>query len=169
MPGVGPVVALTFRATLDDDRRASSDGGPGQCLRRASCRARTVRRNAGIAGTSPRPGRASCGVCMIQAAWACWKSTGSGTLRAWAEQLAARRGPAHRGGRAGASPESDSVCDLARWVARLSRRCVARRKRRGRRVAKPRVGGGERGPFLDHRDDRHGDGATRRCERHDAR
>ena len=29
---------------------------------------------------------------LVQAAWACWRSHQSATLRAWAEQLAARRG-----------------------------------------------------------------------------
>jgi len=29
---------------------------------------------------------------LVQAAWACWRSRHSGTLRAWVEQLAARRG-----------------------------------------------------------------------------
>ena len=29
---------------------------------------------------------------LVQAAWACWRSKGSGTLHAWVEHVAARRG-----------------------------------------------------------------------------
>ena len=29
---------------------------------------------------------------LVQAAWVCWRSPQSGTLRAWVERLAARRG-----------------------------------------------------------------------------
>lgn len=29
---------------------------------------------------------------LVQAAWACWRSQASGTLRAWVERLAGRRG-----------------------------------------------------------------------------
>lgn len=90
VPGVGPVVALTFRATLDTATRFTAAGQVsafiGLVPREDSSGERRQRGHLTKAG--PRELRS----VLIQAAWACWRSTGSGTLRAWAEQLAARRG-----------------------------------------------------------------------------
>jgi transposase len=90
VPGVGPVVALTFRATLDDIARFRHAGQVsafiGLVPREDSSAERRHR------GHITKAGSGELRSLLIQAAWACWKSTGSGALRAWAEQLAARRG-----------------------------------------------------------------------------
>jgi transposase len=90
VPGVGPVVALTFRAYVDDVRRFAHAGqvsaAMGLVPREASSAERRQRGHITKAG--PREVRS----LLVQAAWACWRSTGSGTLRAWTDRVAARRG-----------------------------------------------------------------------------
>jgi transposase len=90
VPGVGPVVALTFRATLDDVTRFRAAGQVsafiGLVPREDSSAERRHR------GHITKAGSRELRSLLVQAAWACWRSRGSGTLRAWAEQLAARRG-----------------------------------------------------------------------------
>ena len=64
VPGVGPVVALTFRAHVDDVGRFTR---AARSVRRSAwCRAKTVRPNAGTAGTSPKRARASCAACWCR-------------------------------------------------------------------------------------------------------
>jgi transposase len=90
VPGVGPVVALTFRATLDEVTRFRDAGQVsafvGLVPREDSSAERRHR------GHITKAGSGELRSLLIQAAWACWKSRGSGTLRAWAERLAGRRG-----------------------------------------------------------------------------
>jgi transposase len=90
VPGVGPVVALTFRAFVDDVARFSSAGqvsaAVGLVPREDSSAERRHRGHITKAG--PRELRS----LLVQAAWACWRSHASGTLRAWVERLASRRG-----------------------------------------------------------------------------
>ena len=90
VPGVGPVVALTYRATLDTVDRFGHAGQVsalvGLVPREDSSAERRHR------GHITKSGSGELRSLLIQAAWACWRSRGSGTLRAWAEQLAARRG-----------------------------------------------------------------------------
>jgi transposase len=90
VPGVGPVVAQTFRATLDRIDRFRHAGQVsalvGLVPREDSSAERRHR------GHITKSGSGELRSLLIQAAWACWRSTGSGALRAWAEQLAARRG-----------------------------------------------------------------------------
>jgi len=90
VPGVGPVVAVTFRATLDRLDRFREAGQvsalAGLVPREDSSGER--QRRGHITKTGSRELRS----LLIQAAWACWRSRGSGALRVWAEQLAARRG-----------------------------------------------------------------------------
>jgi transposase len=90
VPGVGPVVALTFRATLDEVARFQAAGQVSAFLglvpREDSSAERRHR------GHITKAGSRELRSLLIQAAWACWKSRGSGTLRAWAERLAGRRG-----------------------------------------------------------------------------
>jgi transposase len=92
-PGVGPVVALSFIATLDDPARF--DGDPA----RASAFLGVVpaedssgeRRHKGsITKAGPRELRA----LLVQASWVIWRSrtAASADLRDWAHALAARRG-----------------------------------------------------------------------------
>jgi transposase len=90
VPGVGPVVALTFRAFVDDVGRFGSasqvSAAIGLVPREDSSAERRHRGHITKAG--PRELRS----LLVQAAWACWRSKASGTLRAWVERLAGRRG-----------------------------------------------------------------------------
>ena len=92
-PGVGPVVALTFEATLDDPARFGGDA------RRASAFVGVVpsedssgeRQHKGhITKHGPRELRA----LVVQASWVIWrgKTAEGAALRTWAHALAARRG-----------------------------------------------------------------------------
>jgi transposase len=84
------VVALTFRAVIDDVQRfARADQGSaaiGVVPREDSSAERRHRGHITKAG--PRELR----TLLVQAAWVCWRSTGRAGLRAWVERLAARRG-----------------------------------------------------------------------------
>ena len=90
VPGVGPVVALTFRAFVDDVGRFAHAGQVSAAIglvpREDSSAERRHRGHITKAG--PRELRS----LLVQAAWACWRSRGSGALRAWVEGLAGRRG-----------------------------------------------------------------------------
>jgi transposase len=91
VPGIGPVVALTFRAFVDDVTRFSTaaqvSAAIGLVPREDSSADRQHRGHITKAG--PRELRS----LLVQAAWVCWRrATTSGTLRAWTEHLAARRG-----------------------------------------------------------------------------
>jgi transposase len=111
VPGVGLIVALPFRSQLDDLHRFTHAGQVSAAIglvpREDSSAERRQRGHITKAG--PRELRS----LLVQAAWACWRSRQSATLRAWAEQLAA---PPHRGRRPGTATASDSVCHLARRV-----------------------------------------------------
>lgn len=90
VPGVGPVVAITFRATLDEIGRFTQAGQVSARLglvpREDSSAERRHRGHITKAG--PRELRS----LLVQAAWACWRSRHSASLRAWVERLASRRG-----------------------------------------------------------------------------
>ena len=90
VPGVGPIVALTFRAFVDDVARFSSAGQVSAAIglvpREDSSAERRHRGHITKAG--PRELRS----LLVQAAWACWRSKASASLRGWVERLAARRG-----------------------------------------------------------------------------
>jgi transposase len=91
VPGIGPVVALTFRAFVDDVQRfhtaAQVSAAIGLVPREDSSAERRHRGHITKAG--PRELRS----LLVQAAWVCWRrAKTSGTLHAWTEQLAARRG-----------------------------------------------------------------------------
>lgn len=90
VPGVGRVVALTFRAFIDDVGRFTTAGQVSAAIglvpREDSSAERRHRGHITKAG--PRELRSR----LVQAAWACWRSKASGTLRAWVERLAGRRG-----------------------------------------------------------------------------
>jgi transposase len=90
VPGVGPVVALTFRACVDDVRRFRRAGQVSAAIglvpREASSAERRHR------GHLTKAGPSEVRSLLVQAAWSCWRATGSLYLRAWAERLAARRG-----------------------------------------------------------------------------
>jgi len=90
VPGVGLIVALTFRAQLDDIGRFRHAGQVSAAIGlvpREDSSAERRRR-----GHITKAGSHELRSLLVQAAWACWRSTKSATLRAWVEQLAARRG-----------------------------------------------------------------------------
>ena len=97
VPGVGPVVALTFRATLDDVARFAAAGQVSAFLglvpREDSSAERRHR------GHITKAGSGELRSLLVQAAWACWKSKGSGTLRAVGRAARGAAGPPHCGGR----------------------------------------------------------------------
>lgn len=92
VPGVGPIVALTFRATLDDVARFPSAGHASSCVglvpREDSSAERRQR------GHITKLGSREARCMLIQAAWSCWRSrtVRSTRLRLWADALSARRG-----------------------------------------------------------------------------
>jgi transposase len=93
VPGVGPLVALTFQATLDTPDRF--DGVAG----RASAYVGLVpsERSSGERrrrGPLTKAGPPTLRALLVQAAWTVWRAPGTAgaALHAWVEQLAARRG-----------------------------------------------------------------------------
>ena len=90
-PGVGPVIALTYQATLDDVMRFQSPGAAtaylGLVPREASSGER--QRKGGITKAGPSRIRA----VLVQGAWSIWRSRGSSpALHEWVHRLAQRRG-----------------------------------------------------------------------------
>lgn len=89
-PGVGVIVATTFRAFIDRHERFAHAGQVSAAIglvpREDSSAERRHRGHITKAG--PRELRS----LLIQAAWVCWRHPGSATLHAWVERLAARRG-----------------------------------------------------------------------------
>jgi transposase len=90
VPGIGLIVATTFRAFVDRHERFGHAGQVSAAIglvpREDSSAERRHRGHITKAG--PRELRS----LLIQAAWVCWRHGGSGTLRAWADRVAARRG-----------------------------------------------------------------------------
>jgi transposase len=92
-PGVGPVVALTYAAVLDDPSRFGGDAARASAFLGLvpSEHSSGERRHQGhITKTGPRQLRA----LLVQASWVIWRGrSGKGAaLREWAHALAARRG-----------------------------------------------------------------------------
>jgi len=92
-PGVGPVVALTFQAVLDDPARFGRDAGRASAfigLVPSEASSGERRHKGHITKTGPRDLRA----LLVQASWVIWRGrSGAGAaLRIWAQALAARRG-----------------------------------------------------------------------------
>ena len=90
VPGVGPITALTFRATLDDVRRFATAAGAtayvGLVPREESSAERRRR------GAITKRGPGTLRSLLVQAAWVVWRRRkAGGGLYAWVERLAARR------------------------------------------------------------------------------
>jgi transposase len=90
VPGIGLIVATTFRAFVDRHERFAHAGQVSAAIglvpREDSSAERRHRGHITKAG--PRELRS----LLIQAAWVCWRHPGSAALRAWVDRLAARRG-----------------------------------------------------------------------------
>jgi transposase len=93
VPGVGPLVALTYRATLDRVDRFPSTGHASSSLGLVPQEHSSAERRQ--RGHITKTGSTEARSMLIQAAWSCWKSRSVRTtrFRAWADALAARRGP----------------------------------------------------------------------------
>ena len=105
-PGVGPITALTYRATVDDVTRFRNAGSAsaffGVVPHEDSSGERQRR------GHITKAGPAVARSLLIQAAWTVWRQrTGGGALHAWVTRLAARRG------------KRIAVVALARRLARI--------------------------------------------------
>lgn len=90
VPGIGVIVATTFRAFVDRHERFAHAGQVSAAIglvpREDSSAERRHR------GHITKAGPSELRSLLIQAAWVCWRHGGSGTLRAWADRIAARRG-----------------------------------------------------------------------------
>lgn len=91
VPGVGPITALTYRATVDDVNRFKNAGSAsaffGLVPHEDSSGER--QRRGRITKAGPPVPRS----LLIQAAWVVWRTkAGSGQLHAWVTRLADRRG-----------------------------------------------------------------------------
>ena len=93
VPGVGPVIALTYRAVLDTPSRFA--GNPGRAsaflgLVPSEYSSGERQRRGRITKRGPRELRA----LLVQAGWGVWRgrSAAGAPLRAWVQTLAARRG-----------------------------------------------------------------------------
>lgn len=106
VPGIGPITAVTYRATLDTWERFGDAGAAtaflGLVPREDS--SGTRHRKGAITKAGPGPVRA----LLVQAAWVVWRQRqGRAALHAWVERLAARRG------------KRIAVVALARRLARI--------------------------------------------------
>lgn len=90
VPGVGVVVALTFRAQLDRLDRFKHAGQVSAAIGLVPHEDSSAERR--HRGHITKAGSSELRCLLVQAAWSCWRSKRSAGLRAWAEQLAARRG-----------------------------------------------------------------------------
>jgi len=90
VPGVGPIVAASFRAFVDTPTRFAGAGqltaALGLVPREASSAERQRR------GHVTKVGPAALRSVLVQAAWAHWRTIRTGRLRTWVDQVAARRG-----------------------------------------------------------------------------
>ena len=92
VPGVGPIVALTYRARLDRVERFPSAGHVSSALGLVPSEDSSGERCR--RGHITKVGSGETRAMLIQAAWTYWRSRSIRTapLRRWADQLAARRG-----------------------------------------------------------------------------
>jgi transposase len=91
-PGVGPVTALSYRATLDRVERFPDAGRATAYLGLVPREHSTAERHHRGAITKAGPGRPRA--LLVQASWHIWRSGRGGAiaLHAWVHRLAARRG-----------------------------------------------------------------------------
>jgi transposase len=90
-PGVGPVVALSYQATVDDAGRFAGPGAVAAYLGLVPRETSSGERQRKGAITKAGPSRMR--VLLVQSAWSIWRSPrGSGALHAWARRVGDRRG-----------------------------------------------------------------------------
>ena len=92
-PGVGPVVALTFAAVLDDPTRFAGDAARASAfLGLVPSEDSSAERR--LKGAITKTGPADLRALLVQASWTIWRgrSAAGAELRTWAHALAKRRG-----------------------------------------------------------------------------
>lgn len=92
-PGVGPVVALTFAAVLDDPARFAGDAARASAfLGLVPSEDSSAERR--LKGHITKTGPSDLRALLVQASWTIWRgrSAAAADLRAWAHALAKRRG-----------------------------------------------------------------------------
>ena len=92
-PGVGPVIALTFTAVLDDPARFGGDAARASAfLGLVPSEDSSAERR--LKGHITKAGPPDLRALLVQASWTIWRGrrTAGADLRAWAHALAARRG-----------------------------------------------------------------------------
>jgi transposase len=92
-PGVGPVVALTFQAVMDDPARFGGDAARASAfVGLVPCEDSSAERQ--HKGHITKCGPGDLRALLVQASWVIWRgrSAAGADLRAWAQTLAARRG-----------------------------------------------------------------------------
>jgi transposase len=105
-PGVGPLIALSFRATLDDVTRFTDAGQVSSYLGLVPRESSSGDRRCRGAITKAGPGHLR--TLLVQAAWTVWRTpSGSAALHAWVRRLGERRG------------RKVAVVALARRLARI--------------------------------------------------
>jgi transposase len=92
VPGVGPIVALSYRATIDTVQRFPSAAHVSSSLGLVPCEDSSAERRR--RGHITKIGSGDTRAMLIQAAWTLWRSRSvrATPLRHWADALAARRG-----------------------------------------------------------------------------
>ena len=91
VPGIGPVTAVTYRATLDTWERFGDAGASTAFLGVVPREDSSGTRHRKGAITKAGPGAVRA--LLVQAAWVVWRQRqGRAALHAWVERLAARRG-----------------------------------------------------------------------------
>jgi transposase len=92
VPGVGPLVALSFRATIVDVARFPSANHVSSSLGLVPSEDSSAERR--LRGHITKIGAGAMRALLVQAAWAFWRSRrGGGTpLRQWVDAMAGRRG-----------------------------------------------------------------------------
>ena len=92
-PGVGPIVALTFRAVLDTPTRFGGRARAGECVSRAGPDGRQFGRRATAKARSPKPGPRNYACLLVQASWVIWRGRQRGRRRVAHVGASARRAP----------------------------------------------------------------------------
>ena len=103
MPGVGVVVALTYRSAVDDPARFTSSKNIGPWVGLTPSRNQSGERD--VSGSSTKAGDVNLRRALCQAATVMMNRGRSTWLRAWGAQLAKRRG------------RKRAMVALARWIA----------------------------------------------------
>ena len=113
MPGIGAVVALTFRAAVDDPARFRSSKRVGPWVGLTPSRNQSGERD--VSGGITKAGDVNLRRALCQAATVMMNRGRSTWLRTWGAQLAQRRGKKNSNGHPCASHRSHSPSTLGRW------------------------------------------------------